>query len=183
MSFKSKTVVGPRRKNHLPVGNKAMGCGRVTEKNNRLLRIADKKSANKDSKETKVIDGFIAAARIGDFNLVSRFIANGINVNVKDPYSRSAIYFAASNGHEDVVKLLLDYGADIKLKDTINEWTPLHVAAASQTPQVVELLILSGADLRARDKGGRTPYHLSFLDHQTNTSRLISKYRSKTKVS
>ena len=167
MSFKSKTVVGPRKKNPLQVGNKALSCGRVTEKNNRLLRIADKKSV-KDSKETKVIDDFIDAARIGDFKLVSRFIANGINVNVKDPYSRTPIYFAASNGHEDVVKLLLDYGADIKLKDTIKEWTPLHVAAASQTPQVVELLILSGADLKARDKGGRTPYHLSFLDHQTN---------------
>ena len=147
MSFKSKTVVGPRRKNPLPVGNQAMYFGRVTEKNNRLLKIADKKKVNKDSKETKLIDELIAAARIGDFNLVSRFIANGINVNVKDPYSRTTIYFAASNGHEDVVELLLNNGADIKLKDTISEWTPLHVSAVqdphrpAKPPQTFAVLL------------------------------------------
>ena len=54
MSFKSKTVVGPRRKNPLPVGNQALSCGSVTEKNNRLLNLIKKnKKRDKIAEEAR----------------------------------------------------------------------------------------------------------------------------------
>jgi len=52
----------------------------------------------------------------------------GVDVNMVDNYNQSALHIAASCGHTDVMKELLDGKADVNAKDN-NGNKPLHIAA------------------------------------------------------
>ena len=67
------------------------------------------------------------AAAIGDVNLVSSLLENGIGVDSKDDLiKKTALHYAAISDHKDVVELLLDKGADVNMKDK-NGQTPLDI--------------------------------------------------------
>ena len=65
---------------------------------------------------------------------------------------------AARYGHEAVVTLLLDNGADPN-KATWRNWTPLHMAAARGDERVSRILIDRGAMVNTADVDGETPLH------------------------
>lgn len=82
-----------------------------------------------------------------------RFSANVRNL----PLLSYAIY---SYAPYRIVKLLMDYGANINQKTIFNEWTPLMVAAYITNIEAVELLIKAGVDCNATNScdGYRTAY-------------------------
>ena len=57
----------------------------------------------------------------------------------------NALDRAAANGHKDVVKLLLDRGAEVNAKDGVG-WSALHLAAREGHKDVVLLLLDRGAN-------------------------------------
>jgi ankyrin repeat protein len=63
-------------------------------------------------------------------------------------------------GHETVVRLLLEKGADVKAK-TSSGWTALHLAARGGHEAVVRLLLEKGADAKAKTSSGWTALHLA----------------------
>ena len=97
------------------------------------------------------------AAQKGDVGAVRRLIADGVNVNAKDYYGKTALHVAAETGHEKVAALLIEAGADMEVKTPISGRgfsdygsTPLLLAAHWGHTSVAELLINSGADVNAR---------------------------------
>lgn len=48
-------------------------------------------------------------------DLVHDFLAHGAKVGIRDAHGRTAVYYAASNGQLERVKLLIDNGADIEV--------------------------------------------------------------------
>ncbi|PKK48533.1 hypothetical protein CI102_7934, partial [Trichoderma harzianum] len=62
---------------------------------------------------------------------------------------------AASQGHESMVRLLLDNGADVMASDNAGR-TALSLAASNGHEAVVKLLLENGADITAKDNAGRT---------------------------
>jgi len=95
-------------------------------------------------------DALSDAARKGDAAAVKKLLDEGVDVNTKFRYDRTALSFAADRGHVDVVKVLLERGADVTMKDTFYNATALTWAvspAMDRKPQhtdVVRLLLEHG---------------------------------------
>lgn len=53
------------------------------------------------------------------------------------------LHWAANYGHEEVVKLLLEKGADIRIR-TVDDWTPLQLAAGEGQESVFRILLNAG---------------------------------------
>ncbi|KAL8308511.1 hypothetical protein RB593_006707 [Gaeumannomyces tritici] len=69
---------------------------------------------------------------------------------------QKSLRWAAENGYADLVKMLLDGGADAATADK-NGWTPLIAASSRGHVDVVQLLLsTSGVDINSKDSDGRT---------------------------
>ncbi|KAJ5627149.1 hypothetical protein N7528_004576 [Penicillium herquei] len=98
------------------------------------------------------------ASWLGILGVVEKILRDG-SVNIESTDSRrmkTALSFAAQEGHSDVVKLLLENGATIDSKDAFQQ-TPLSFAAEEDHLDVVKLLLEKGADRDSRDIDQRTP--------------------------
>jgi len=71
------------------------------------------------------------------------------------PGGMTPLLYAARDGRMDIVRMLLEAGADINQRDA-NEITPLIIAITNNHPDVARDLIDRGADIKAVDWYGRT---------------------------
>ena len=84
-----------------------------------------------------------------------------IDVNKQNSFGSTALMLAAWQGQDRVVKLLLDYGADVQLVDNLEE-TAIHLALTSSgNERTAKLLVNGGADVNRRDRFGRSPLCLA----------------------
>ncbi len=65
----------------------------------------------------------------------------GADVNVEDNDGRTALHRAAENGHEDVVRVLLDHGARVDTAHNADNRTAIYSAAETGSEGVVRLLL------------------------------------------
>lgn len=67
------------------------------------------------------------------------------------------LLFAAKNNAGEAVKLLIDAGADVNVKDT-NGYTALHYAVRFDNVQMAKALVAAGADMDAVNDEGWQPF-------------------------
>jgi len=81
------------------------------------------------------------AAKLGDVSAVRRLLdENGSLVNLPDTgFGATPLHWAALRGHVEVVRVLLEKGADASIRNTDGE-TPLQVAERAKRTEVVQLL-------------------------------------------
>ena len=89
-------------------------------------------------------------------------------------YLRAPLHSAAMAGEPDEIRLLLEYGADVNLRDPKGN-TPLHHTASSfQDPSLaVQIMLSNGADVNAKNKVGTTPLHGAARNPYFNVVRLL----------
>ena len=78
---------------------------------------------------------------------------------------------AASNGKEAVVRLLLDYNANIEAQSPSNA-TPLMYACEHLDFPVVDLLLMRGAKVSAADQYGWCPLHYCLVNAATRSAEV-----------
>ncbi|MBN1799180.1 MAG: ankyrin repeat domain-containing protein, partial [Spirochaetales bacterium] len=125
-------------------------------------------------------DNLINAAIIGDLQKVKEAMKQGADVNAKSDTNRTALFLASGNGHTEVVKLLIETGADVNIADTVLESTAIHVAANMGYLEIVGLLIKNGADIDPVDKDGKTPLMLASLKGFHEIVRLLAEHGANT---
>ncbi|AXF14340.1 ankyrin repeat domain-containing protein [Paraburkholderia caledonica] len=97
-------------------------------------------------------NAMMMAALNGDIDFVKQLIAKDAEVNKK---GWAPLHYAAANGHDDVVKLLLDHSAYVDAGSP-NGTTPLMMAARGGHVSTVKLLLDNGADLTVKNQIGLT---------------------------
>ncbi len=122
-------------------------------------------------------EDLIEACEKGNIKSAKYHLAKGAKVNAransgKTP-GRTAIMWAAFRGRKELVRLLIDHGAEINAKDDwkgnmtrpdgTEGWTPLIFAADSDHEEVVKILIEKGADVNVKTKSGITALILAQL--------------------
>ena len=142
---------------------------------NRSVVTVEKLLAAEADPNAKLLNGetvLMNCARTGNGPSVSALIAAGANVNVKEPeHDQTALMWAAAEKHPEVVRLLLEAGADIRARSRIYAQTvtsevtqragreelnytvlrggstALLFAARSGDVESVRLLLAAGADV------------------------------------
>ncbi|OCK78779.1 purine and uridine phosphorylase, partial [Lepidopterella palustris CBS 459.81] len=99
----------------------------------------------------RVMTGVHLAAYFGLRDTVMALFKKRHDPDVKDTDGRTPLWWAARNGHEAVVKLLLEKGAEVESKDSLYGQTPLWWAAENGHEAVVKLLLEKGAEVESKD--------------------------------
>jgi hypothetical protein len=135
-----------------------------------------------------------SAAAFGNLGLVEYALTRGQPVNsVLDGVL--PLHAACSRGHEQIVKLLIDHGADVNAARLPRRFsneknrdgsasivsgttgsTPLHFAASNGNKSVIMMLLLRGAHVDRRDKHGITPAMLAEQNGWVECAQVLNSW-------
>lgn len=101
--------------------------------------------------------------------VVSRFPEQ---VNVKDESNRIPLYWAARSNHADIVRFLVEKGADIN-GQTNDGWAALHTAAYNGRLESATVLIQLGATVDIQTDDGQTPLYWAARNGHSRLVKLL----------
>uniref|UniRef100_A0A672IIN9 Euchromatic histone-lysine N-methyltransferase 2 n=1 Tax=Salarias fasciatus TaxID=181472 RepID=A0A672IIN9_SALFA len=105
--------------------------------------------------------GLHHAAKLGNLETVNMLLETGqVDVNAQDSGGWTPIIWAAEHKHVDVIKSLLNRGADVTINDKeLN--VCLHWAAYAGNVDIAELVLNAGCSLASVNVHGDTPLHIA----------------------
>jgi ankyrin repeat protein len=120
------------------------------------------------------------AAASGKVDMV-RLLASGdegrlrARLDVTNNRGRTPLHLATDNNHIEIVRILLDSGADPSLAND-GGWTALHIAADKGHEDIVDLLLRRGVDINAETKLGETPLHWAAWNGHLTVTKLLLRH-------
>ena len=109
---------------------------------------------------------------------VQAIIKHGADVNAMNNKSQTALWFACCDGRMDLVKILLNKGADPNISDQNGE-SSLHAAMYGMcSSETTQELIDHGANVNALNKDGASPLLLACSVAQTDSVKLLLKAKA-----
>ncbi len=132
-------------------------CNRTVEETNRIL-------LHETAEDGQKTTPFIIAARNGHFKVV-KILLTHFSVDLEQTgtvkfdgfviQGATALWCAAGAGHLDIVKCLLNHGAEVN-HTTLSNSTPLRAACFDGRPDIVRYLVENGADISIPNKYDNT---------------------------
>lgn len=108
-----------------------------------------------------------------DAGLIEVLLRYGVTPDHKNFRGQTPLHFAARRAPE-ILKLLLDAGADVNIKD-IKGQTPVFNAIDDQTKDNLQLFYKRGASIKEKDLSGRTPLFYSIQGCSLSTASMLLK--------
>ena len=81
-----------------------------------------------------------------DKSVAEFFLQKGANIHLKDCEGKTPLHVASSTDHAEMVEWLIENGAELEPRTTIEEQTPLHHAARYDAVQAMKILIEGGGE-------------------------------------
>ncbi|KAK3586428.1 hypothetical protein CHS0354_017071 [Potamilus streckersoni] len=109
------------------------------------------------------------AAKTGNMDMVIYLIKHGASINVTDSNEVYPLRRAIMNFHENIVKTLINHGADIFIKMGRLQNMPLHLSAERGLDKIVKVLLEKGASTTKKNIRGHTPLHRASMNVHRST--------------
>jgi ankyrin repeat protein len=116
----------------------------------------------------------------GDLRAVEAALQAGGRVYTVGPDGKQPLHLAAGSNRPEVVKALLNAGADVNAKDRLGD-TALHEVATSSNVHASEtarLLLDAGANVKARNKQGKTPIDAAITSGNHHLAKVVEEFKS-----
>ena len=84
------------------------------------------------------VESFVKKKKKNDLATVQSLIAQGENVNAQNSLGNTALHFAVNNGNADMVKFLLENGADASIANA-KGWSPVTIAEKKQLNDFINM--------------------------------------------
>lgn len=108
---------------------------------------------------------------------VAQFLFNhSANLNKADKYGRTPLHVAASVDYPEMVKWLIDNGADVHAITLNENQTPLHYASKCNSVSSLVTLLEMGARLDDTDFKERTPLQIAAETGREESCRILLQY-------
>ncbi|XP_012271624.1 ankyrin repeat domain-containing protein 27-like isoform X2 [Orussus abietinus] len=108
---------------------------------------------------------------------------NFLRVNACNEKGESALHVASANGCIEMVRLLLDAGADVGARTKLDGRVPLHLACRSGSHEVAKLLLECGTcNPDVKDLQGDTPLHLACRTGNNRIAELLVRHGCDTRI-
>ena len=101
------------------------------------------------------------------FDVANLLHRHGAVVHVQDSGAFTPLHEASRHNKVDVMRWLLDRGADPNARSSGGGWTPLYYATCRMHLEALQVLLERKADINSQDGEGRTP--LLYFLHQDDT--------------
>ena len=118
----------------------------------------------------------------------AEFHHSGADMDVRGRKWRTPLHSAAWYGDLEMVRVLLNYKADVNARSDLG-WTPIHYVSlgfsvipdmCQSFPDVARLLLKHGADVNVEvsgsDGSGRTPLHLTMVFNRAEVVRVLLEH-------
>jgi ankyrin repeat protein len=114
------------------------------------------------------------SARQGEIGFIIQHIDAGSDVNeVNKNNGQIALHYASIHNHVLILKLLIDNGSNVNLKDKIG-MTSLHLTSLGGHKEAAKILIDSGALLNTINIHGETPLDTALKDFKIDSQKAKS---------
>ena len=117
------------------------------------------------------------AVNNGNFDVAEVLLRSpGIRVNQRTETLVTALAVACKHGHKELVRLLLENGADPNMVNNAG-MTPLHFACLLGYTEIAEMLLNAGADMELKAEQEYTCYEVAKIGAHQEIMRLIEERR------
>ena len=140
-----------------------------------LLRAGAKSAPNREG-----MTPLAMAALYGSAQIVDRLLKSGGDAKALGPNGESMLMFAARNGNPDVIRLLVEAGANVNAREPLRGTTALMWAVEQRHPEAVAALLNAGADPAARSAGAGLPRN--YIAPRVNTRAVEEAQRRRERA-
>jgi len=137
-------------------GDNALIAASERSGNTAILKLLLDRGAEINGKNELGRTALIEAASMGRLQNAVLLLQHNADLNVVTSEEETALTFAVVHEYPDIVKALIEAGADVNWKSKKGWWTPLTYAVYSRNVEIVRLLIDAGADPNIEDANGDT---------------------------